>query len=254
MNQSLLLCQDLTICRSDQIILTDINLSVGNGEVVILLGSNGSGKSSLIKTIAGILPLQKGQILINNKELKTINHKDLSKIISYAAQNNDFDLSINVFDFVALGRYPHQGIFPRFSPTDRQKVNEALQITNLISLADKQISKISGGEQQRALIARSIATDAPLMLLDEPSASLDIKHQLDLFKLIGGLRSLGKGIIIALHDINDAIKLGDKIILINNGKIIYSGQANDSSFIQKLEETYQLKVVQKPKFDFELRI
>ena len=251
MTQDLLACQNLTISRPGQIVLEDISFTVGKGEVVILLGSNGSGKSSLIKTIAGILPVQKGQILINNKEIKEISHKELSKTISYAAQNNDFDLSINVFDFVALGRYPHQGIWPKFSPIDKQKVDEALQITNLYSLADKPISKISGGEQQRALLARSFVTDAPLMLLDEPSASLDIKHQLDLFKLIGELQSMGKGILIALHDINDAIKLGNKIILLCNGKIVFSGQANDSSFIKKLEETYQIKVVQKPKFDFE---
>jgi iron complex transport system ATP-binding protein len=252
-NQNILTCEHLSISRNKKIVLQDINFSISTGEIIVLLGANGSGKSTLLKAIGKLLPFQAGNITLLGEELRSIKRKKLSQIISYTAQNNDFDLAISVYDFVSLGRYPHQGMIPLFSPIDKKIIDNALEITNLSSLAEKQIAKLSGGEQQRALLARALATEAPLMLLDEPSSSLDIKHQLEFFKILKTLRDQGKTIIIAIHDINDAIAIGDKIILLHQGNIIFNGIASDSKFKESLEKTYQIKAIQKDKFDFELK-
>lgn len=252
-NQNILISEDVTICRNKQTVLENISFSIASGEILVLLGSNGSGKSTLIKAIDNLIPVLSGKLSLNGQDIKSINRKKLSQMISYTAQNNDFDLSINVYDFISLGRYPHQGVIPIFSATDKKIIDKALETANLLSFSEKILSKLSGGEQQRVLLARALATEAPLMLLDEPSASLDIKHQLEFFNILKRLKLQGKTIIMAIHDINDAIKIADKIILLNNKNIIFNGSPHDSNLKNCLEESYQIQAIQKNKFEFELK-
>ena len=251
-NPIILSCKNISISRNEKVILREISFDISPGEIIVLLGSNGSGKSTLLKTIANILPFQKGNIILQEKDILAFQKKQLCQLVSYTAQQNDFELSYSVYDFVSLGRYPHKGIIPIFTRLDKDIIENALVTTNLVSLKEKRISQISGGEQQRAVLARALTTEAPLMLLDEPTSSLDIKHQLELFQILKTLKIAGKTIIIALHDINDAIEIADKIILLHQGTIAFNGSSNDPQFRKKLEDTFQIKMTNKSKFEFHL--
>jgi len=244
--------EDLTIIRDKKIILEEISFGVKAGEIAVLLGANGSGKSTLLKTIAKILSFQKGKLQIFEKDLSKIDLKTASQSISYTAQNNDFNLAFSVFEFVSLGRYPHKGMLPFLTQKDNEIINQALQTVDLLALAKKNINHLSGGEQQRALLARSIATEAPILLFDEPTNSLDIKHQLEFFKLLITLRNAGKTILIAIHNVNDALKIGDKILLLHQNKIKFDGPANEPTFKSKIEECFQIKLSNNQSYNFEL--
>ncbi len=253
MNSPLILtAENVTILRDKKPVLEEISFQIKRGEIAVLLGSNGSGKSTLLKTIAKIIPFQKGIIKLSEKDLNSIDPKTASQLLSYTAQNNDFNLAFSVFDFVSLGRYPHKGMLPFLTSKDIDIINQALHTTDLLALAKKNIGQLSGGEQQRALLARALTTEAPIMLLDEPTNSLDIKHQLEFFKLLVSLRNLGKTILIAIHNVNDALALGDKILLLHQSKIIFDGPTTDSSLKTKLEECFQIKLTNKHNYNFEL--
>jgi iron complex transport system ATP-binding protein len=244
--------ENITIARDKKIVLEEISFQINTGEIVVLLGSNGSGKSTILKAIAKILPFQKGNMQLFEKEFSSIDPKQASLWVSYTAQNNDFNLAFTVFDFVSLGRYPHKGMLPFMTNKDKDIINQALLTTNLLDKAQKNIGQLSGGEQQRSLLARALATEAPIMLLDEPTNSLDIKHQLEFFKLLYSLRNQGKTILIAIHNVNDALAIADKILLLHQGKIKYDGPASDALLISKLEECFQIKLTNKQNYNFEL--
>ena len=190
-----------------------------------ILGPNGSGKTSLIRHILRFLSVDKDVIYLNGEELNSIPRKELAKNISFVPQDTSIDVTFNVYEMVAMGRAPHQKKFAPPSKEDREKIEEALRITEIEHLKESVFSNLSGGEKQRVLIARAIAQDTPFIILDEPISNLDIKHQVNVMEMLKK-RNIESGctIISILHDLNLAANYCDKIVLMKDGRIFVQGE------------------------------
>lgn len=199
-------------------ILEKIDFTVKKGEIFCLAGSNGAGKTTLLKCINRILSPDKGKIYINNKNINKLNGKELAREVAYVSQSAREKFPATVFDSILLGRRPYIKWKP--SSDDFQIVSNIIKKLGLEKFTSKDIRNLSGGERQKVLIARALAQETGILLLDEPSNHLDLKHQLELMELITELASEGKmTVIITTHDLNLAARYCDKIAMLQNGRI-----------------------------------
>ena len=209
-------------------ILRGISFELSKGDYCAVIGPNGSGKTTLINLISGILKKQEGEIFISNKKIEDYDVKSLSKQISVVPQRSEPVFHFTVFDMVMFGRHPYQTRWSDYSQNDEAIVVEALQKTNLLSLRNRMTSQLSGGEFQRTLIARAIAQEAPLMLLDEPLANLDILHQYEILDILSELNSTKETtLLMIIHDVSMAINTIPKSLLIKKGGITYFGDTRN---------------------------
>lgn len=205
-----------------QKVLSQINLEIPQNKLTCIIGPNGAGKSTLLNAISRLIKVDKGDILINSKNLKDWDKKELSKTLSIMKQLNNINVRLTIADLVAFGRYPYSE--DRLTENDYQKINEALEYTGLSSIKDKYIDQLSGGQKQRTYIAMTLAQDTEYILLDEPLNNLDIKHILEVMHLLKKLvKEHNKTIILVVHDINIASTFADYIVAMKNGEIIESG-------------------------------
>ena len=200
-------------------VLNDVSFDIKDGECVILLGPNGVGKSTLISLILGVNKLQTGEITFDDINLKDLKPKDRSDYIAYVPQLVEGN-SLTVTDTILLGRLPYYKIYPNKS--DYQKVEEILERFNLTHLKDSQTNEISGGERQKVSIARGFVQNSKVVIFDEPTSNLDIKAQLEVLSLIKNEKQNNKSFLISMHDINQALEIGDKFIFLKEGKIKYN--------------------------------
>ncbi|HAN79638.1 MAG TPA: ABC transporter ATP-binding protein [Bacteroidales bacterium] len=195
----------------------EVSLSGKYGELVALIGANGIGKSTLMKTVCGFIPPFSGEVLIHTNEISNIRNLSLNrraKLISFVGTRIITDSIITVFDYVALGRFPHTGRLGLLTETDTKKVLEALESVELLHLQHKKMVAISDGEKQRAGIACALAQDTPVVILDEPTAYLDIAHKFDVVRLLRQIaHEQNKLLIYSTHDLNVALRLADKLWL-----------------------------------------
>ncbi len=224
MNQIVLKDISFVYKNEEEFSLRNLNLDFKQGEFVSILGPNGSGKSTLLKLIAGNLKPQKGAINFNGNEYKKIKIKDLAKLIAFVPQSSNPVFQFSIFEIVMMGRTPYLNMFGFENEDDVKIVNEALELVELTHLKDHGINEVSGGEAQRAFIARAIVQQPKVILLDEPSSHLDIKHQLSIFNLIKKLnKEKGLTVILVSHDLNLSGLYSDRIILMKQGKIFFDG-------------------------------
>lgn len=203
-------------------VFSGVSFRVEPGSVCVLLGGNGSGKSTLIKTIAGLLPRKNGEIYIGGKETAGLSAIEKARLLACMMQRNTSP-NITVESLVLHGRYPHLRFPRKLGEKDYGIACESLDMMGILHLKNKALPNISGGELQKAYVAMALAQDAPVMLLDEPNAYLDIRHQRELFKIIVQLKQKGKTIITALHDIPSALEIADTLCVLNHGEQIYFG-------------------------------
>lgn len=200
--------------KDKQILIDSINALFVAGNLHVILGPNGSGKSTLLKTLCGIWTPTHGEVLWNNTSLSHCSRKEMSRIISFVPQTPSFHFDFTVSDMVAMGCYAH-----RCSIADELSIIEqSLIAVDAWHLKDRPLSQLSGGERQRVYIARSLATRAPILLLDEPTAHLDLKHQLEVWLLLKDLVSEGKVIVVATHDLWAAKRFSDTILIMKQGR------------------------------------
>lgn len=200
--------------------LDDISLTINHGDFISILGPNGSGKSTLIKIIAGILKPSKGKILLENKNLFEIKRNELAKKISYVPQSNYTVFPFSVEEIVAMGRTPYLNYFGTSGEKDYALIKDALEIFEISHLKEKGINEVSGGETQRAFLARAFVQDPEILLLDEPNAHLDLKHQIGIYKILEELNENRKlTVIIISHDLNLSAYFTKKGVLMSDGKI-----------------------------------
>ena len=219
-----------------KIVLKNINLKVNKGELLAILGPNGAGKTTLLKCILGIKSY-KGKIIFEGKDLSKISERKKAEIISYLPQYIPIIFPITIFENTLLGRLPYFWISPK--KEDFEIVNKILKDLNLIEFSNRYIDEISGGERQRAHIARIFAQNSKIMLFDEPIANLDLKYQLEIMELIRKITKEKNIItIIAIHEVNLAFKYADRIILLNNGEIICEGNPNE--IINMINKVYEI--------------
>jgi iron complex transport system ATP-binding protein len=189
-----------------------------------LVGPNGSGKTTLLRLMAGLWSASEGKVVLDGKELREITHRQLSRHITFVPQDTHLAFAFTVRDAVAMGRHPHLGRFERESAKDRRAINEAMERADIAHLSDRRVTEISGGERQRVIIARSLATEADTILLDEPTASLDISHALEILDLSQELAQEGKMIAFAIHDLNAAASYATEVALLHDGRLAAYGK------------------------------
>ena len=224
-------------------ILANISFDINEGEFIGIIGPNGAGKSTLIKLLAGLLHLSSGTIVLNGKNVANYLPKQLAQIMGYVPQTVEIPFTFTVQQVVEMGRFPYlQGIFHQDIDTG-QEVDKAMQWMDLNGLSSRSFSTLSGGEQQRAIIASVLAQQARLLLLDEPTSALDLKHQQGIYRILKRLaEEEGKTIIIVTHDINLAAQFCKRLILMDKGKIVADGSPDQVLQFQLIQLVYGVKV------------
>ncbi len=221
--------------------LKDVTIDIHESEIVAIVGPNGSGKSTLLKCIDRILKPQKGGILINGKDVKDFSQIEIARTVGYVPQSVKQFFPATVFEVVLMGRRPYLGW--RCSKRDIEKVFEVLKILNIENIAMRDFNELSGGQQQKVLIARALVQEPEILLLDEPTANLDIKHQLEVMEIIKRIvRMNGITAIIAIHDLNLASKYADRIVMMKDGKVFAIGSPEEVLTSANIESVYDVKV------------
>jgi len=220
-------------------ILKNINISFEEGKIHTIIGPNGSGKTTLLKNILRLYSVGENQIFIGEKDLLHVKPKTLCKEIAYVPQYTDGEIDFSVKEIVAMGRHPFQGRFEIESTQDAIKIKESLEATNLWELRNKRFSEISGGERQRAVIARALAQSPKIIVMDEPLSNLDIYHQVEIIKLFHTLKvKQGLTVLLVLHDINIALQYSDKLLLLKKGEVVDVGSSKEILNRKSLEKVY----------------
>ena len=225
-------------------VLKQLSFSVSTGEFFIVIGPNGSGKTTLLKLLAGIFKPPKGSLTILGLPNHSYTPRALARAVAFVPQRLPVDLPFTVGETVLLGRSPHQGVLGIEDERDLEIARQAMEFTGLAHLSGAALGQLSGGEQQRVFIARAICQEPDIMLLDEPTASLDLAHQVKVMDLMEKLKQ-DKGIIVIMvsHDINLAAMYSDQVLLLKNGEIVSIGRPADVLSFRKLEDTYGCKLL-----------
>jgi iron complex transport system ATP-binding protein len=230
-------------------VLRDVSFHIQKGDFVSLVGSNGSGKSTLIKCLAGILKTQEGQLCIDGQPLGAYSSNALARIVSYVPQKEKGRTSSTVFDAVLTGRKPYMGWKPL--PADFEKVADVLGLLHIEHLSMKKVNELSGGQQQIVTIARALAQEPQILLLDEPTANLDLKHQLEILELLKKLSTNGITVVVAIHDINMAIRYTSHVVMLKEGEVFACGN-KDVITVENIESLYgvQVEILHKEKIPY----
>ena len=227
--------KDLSYVQNGKYILKNININIKQNCITGILGPIGSGKTTLLRHMIKEL-LSKNNIFIDGENIEKISRKDFAKKISFVEQNFTGIEEITIEDIVKMGRYPYKRAFFDYSTKDKNIVYEVLSLFQLEELKDKRAGKVSGGELKRAFIAKAFAQQSEIMLLDEPINHLDIKHQLDLMKLLKNMKN--KTIVFSIHSIDLALKFCDDIILMKDGEITAYGETQKILTPEKIKEIF----------------
>ncbi|MDR2036957.1 MAG: ABC transporter ATP-binding protein [Bacteroidales bacterium] len=220
-------------------VLQDVSCHIGIGDFVALVGPNGSGKSTLIKCISGILRVQKGEILIDGKTSDAYSANEMARKVAYVPQSERGRLSATVFDTVLMGRKPYISWKP--SANDLDITAGILKLLDIGHLSMKRTDELSGGQQQIVMIARALAQEPEVLLLDEPTANLDIRHQLEVMEVLKTLSAKEMTIVIAIHDINMAVRYASHIMMLKDGHIFSYG-GREVITTEHIETLYQIPV------------
>jgi iron complex transport system ATP-binding protein len=219
-----------------------VSLSLRAGEVVALLGPNGGGKTTLFRTLLGLLPSQGGRVLLEGVDLATLPRAEVARRIAYVPQAHTGYFPFVVLDVVTMGRTAHLGPFGGPGAHDREAARAALERVGIARLAEAIYTRISGGERQLVLIARALAQGAPLIVMDEPTASLDFGNQVRVLEEIHRLRAAGTGIVLSTHRPDDALHLADRVLLLHRGRLLADAAPAQAITRENLREVYGVDV------------
>ncbi|MFV1964263.1 MAG: ABC transporter ATP-binding protein [Pirellulaceae bacterium] len=223
-------------------ILRGVSAHIPTGRLVGLVGPNGAGKSTLLRAVCGQVPLSGGSVAVNGQPLHRLSRRQVARRVCLLPQDANLAIPFTVREVVAMGRNPHLGRFQSFGDKEKEIVQRAMKQASVDALAERRVTELSGGEKQRALLARSLATEAPILLLDEPTASLDILHQLEVLALLQQLTEHGKTIVAALHDLNMARRICSHIMLIHHGCLVAQGSPDETLSRDHVEHVFGVHV------------
>ena len=241
MDKNLLEINNIVFGYKENKILQDISLKLAAGEILGIIGPNGSGKSTLMKIISGTIFPWSGEVIVKNRPLASYSRKSIAKIISSVSQETDADFPFRVRELVAMGRTPYLGRFSVEKKRDKEVVEEAMELTKISSFADRFPYELSGGERQRVLIARALAQEPDILLLDEPTSHLDLHHQIEINNLIVKLKKK-KGIIYVTHDLNSAALCCNRVVIISCGKVHAEGSPLKIITAENIRQVYGCEV------------
>ncbi|MDZ5253961.1 ABC transporter ATP-binding protein [Clostridium sp. LIBA-8841] len=231
-------------------IVKDLNLKIPKGKITTIIGSNGCGKSTVLKTIARILTPKSGDIYINEKSIKEQSSKELAKTMAVLPQSPQAPNGLTVEELIGYGRFPHQKGFGKLKKEDKKVIQWALEATGLIEFRERDIEDLSGGQRQRAWIAMALAQQTDILILDEPTTYLDLAHQLEILNLLKELNEKqGTTIVMVIHELNNAARFADYMIGMKSGKIACEGTAYEVMTKENLKELFNIdaEIVQDPR-------
>jgi iron complex transport system ATP-binding protein len=214
---------DVSLSFGDTDVLEDVSLSVEPGEFVGLVGPNGAGKTTLLRAMSGALEPARGSVAVDGASLHDRSSKAASRLVAVVPQDTSLSFSFDIRTVVEMGRYPHRSRFSPPDEADRRAVDRALERTRTARFADRPIDEVSGGERQRVVLARAIAQETPVLLLDEPTASLDVNHQVETLELVRDLVADGRTVVAAIHDLDLAARYCDRLVALSDGSVLESG-------------------------------
>ncbi len=222
-------------------ILSDIGFTVGEGRLIGLIGPNGAGKSTLARLIAGLQPAGEGQIRLDGEPVGDIHRKTLARRIAYMPQGHVVHWALDVFQVVALGRIPHLGPLSSLADADAAAVQRAIDKADIEPFLDRDVSTLSGGERARVMLARALAVESPVLLVDEPIASLDPFHQIKVMNLLRDIAAEGRLVIVVLHDLPLAARFCERLLLLSEGRLVADGEPKEVLSEPNLEAAYAIE-------------
>ncbi|MGM0703965.1 MAG: ABC transporter ATP-binding protein [Pseudomonadota bacterium] len=222
-------------------VLDEVDFQVAEGRLTILLGPNGSGKSTLLKTLARTLGPQRGQVLLDGKDLHRTPTRDVARKLGILPQSPTAPEGLTVRELVGMGRFPHQRLWRQWSREDERAVNDAMSIARVTEFASRPVDSLSGGQRQRCWIAMVLAQETDLLLLDEPTTFLDLKVQVDLLELLAHLaHDQGRTLLVVLHDLNLAAAYADELVMMRDGRIMHGGSPEAVFTAARLKQVFDL--------------
>ena len=234
--------EDLSLSYGDKPVVQNLNLRVKKGQVVSIIGPNASGKSTILKSIAGIIKPVSGKIFIEEKDISKMDSKKLAQKVSILLQQNKNPDDMSIEELVYFGRYPHKKWFEGFEASDKKIIEEVMKFTNTFALRDKTLETLSGGERQRAWIAMALAQEPDILLFDEPTTYLDMAHQIEFLELVNRLnKETGVTVVLVLHDLNQAARYGNYLFAMKEGKIFAQGYPEEVLNPQNILNIYNIE-------------
>ena len=234
--------KNLSVAYENNTIIEDLSLSIPKGKISIIIGANGCGKSTFLKTLARINKPKAGEIFINKKDIKKINEKNIAKEVAFLPQGPVCPSGLTVRELVAFGRFPHQKLIGGLNSHDKKVIDWAIKETGLSEFADREVENLSGGQRQRAWIAMTLAQETEIIMLDEPTTYLDMSYQLEVLEVLEKLnKEKNITVVIVLHELNNACRFADNIIGFKKGKIICEGKPLEVINKENLKEIYGIE-------------
>jgi len=219
---------NLSFSYNENLTLKNLSFEIEKNSFVSILGPNGAGKSTLVNLISKVMPIEAGEIVIEGKNIRDLNHIEIAKKVAVVPQYTSLGFNFSVYEIILMGRYPYLSRFKGEKQEDYRIVNEVMELTHTDIFKDRKYNELSGGERQRVIIAQTLVQDSPIIILDEPTSHLDINFQIEFMELFYSLyKKKGKTIIGIFHDINLAIQYSEKIMLLKEGNIYCYGNVKD---------------------------
>ncbi|GAA5417145.1 petrobactin import ATP-binding protein YclP [Paraliobacillus ryukyuensis] len=233
--------REITKKYGNTAVVDDVSVTIPKGKITSFIGPNGAGKSTLVSIISRLITRDTGEIRIDDEEISQVKSNELAKKIAILKQSNDLNIRLTVKELVNFGRFPYSK--GRLTKEDKQKVAEAIDYMELDSMKNKFLDQLSGGQRQRAFIAMIIAQDTEYILLDEPLNNLDMKHSVQIMKVLRNLvDDLGKTVVIVIHDVNFASVYSDYIVALREGKIVHQGAKDAMIDKEVLRDVYDMDI------------
>jgi iron complex transport system ATP-binding protein len=219
--------------------LERVDLQIPTATFYAIIGPNGCGKTTLLRLLLGALEPRDGVVRYDGRAVRDWSRQDLARRVGVVAQIEPLAFPLSVRELVAMGRYPHLGSWRPEGPSDRAAIQRAMETCDIAGLAGRPVDTLSGGERQRARVARALAQEPETLVLDEPTASLDIAHEMGIFELLRGLADRGVTVVIVTHNLNVAARYADRLLLLNAGRTAAEGEPADIFTVENLERVYQ---------------